>query len=267
MDEIGRLGRDNWGWQARIGMFIVGNEAVPEAEMWAMAPPHVSIHAARVTASSPWAPWDTGRTTVSLADDLTRGCRQFAAMRLSAVVVGHSSSSFVGGVGWDRAVVAQLAEILGPEIALSTNGLDCQAALRHLGVTAPFLVIPPWYNDASLAAALEYLKAHELAPAGYLRQDPGIGWRDLAPESLYGHGMGFAQDVESLYRQIRAACPSAADGVLIAGTGFRCVAILEALEQDLGRPVVSANQASLWQGLRRAGVGRPVTGFGRLLRG
>ena len=70
-----------------------------------------------------------------------------------------------------------------------------------------------------------------------------------------------------MYRQIRAACPSAADGVLIAGTGFRCVAILEALEQDLGRPVVSANQASLWQGLRRAGVGRPVTGFGRLLRG
>ena len=267
MDEMGRIGRDNWGWQARIGMFIVGNEAVPEAEMWAMAPPHVSIHAARVTASSPWAPWDTGRTTVSLAEDLVRGCRQFAAMRLSAVVVGHSSSSFVGGVGWDRAVVAQLAEILGPEIAVSTNGLDCQAALQHLAVTAPFLVIPPWYNDASLTAALEYLKAHDLAPSGYLRQDPGIGWRDLAPESLYGHGMGFVQDVESLYQQIRAACPPVADGVLIAGTGFRCVAILEALEQDLGRPVVSANQASLWRGLRRAGVHRPVAGFGRLLRG
>jgi len=23
--------RDNWGWQARIGMFIVGSEVVPEA--------------------------------------------------------------------------------------------------------------------------------------------------------------------------------------------------------------------------------------------
>ena len=23
--------RDHWGWRARIGMFIVGNEAVPEA--------------------------------------------------------------------------------------------------------------------------------------------------------------------------------------------------------------------------------------------
>ena len=42
------------------------------------------------------------------------------------------SSSFVGGVGWDRAVVAQLAEILVLKLLLSTNGLDCQAALRHL---------------------------------------------------------------------------------------------------------------------------------------
>ena len=30
--------RDNWGWQARIGMFIVGSEVVPEAEWWAMVP-------------------------------------------------------------------------------------------------------------------------------------------------------------------------------------------------------------------------------------
>ena len=49
--------------------------------------------------------------------------------------------------------------------------------------------------------------------------------------------MGFEQEVEPLYAQIRAACPADADGVLIAGTGFRCVAILEALEQDLKRPV------------------------------
>ena len=36
---------------------------------------------------------------------------------------------------------------------------------------------------------------------------------------------------EALYRQIRAACPAEADGILIAGTGFRCVAIVEALER------------------------------------
>jgi maleate cis-trans isomerase len=69
---------------------------------------------------------------------------------------------------------------------------------------------------------------------------------------------------EPLYQQVRAACPREADGVLIAGTGFRCVGILDALERDLQRPVVSANQASLWHCLRLAGVRTPVGGYGNL---
>src|SRR5262249_40977323 len=96
--------------------------------------------------------------------------------------------------------------------------------------------------------------------------DPGRKWRDLPPGDLVGQGLGFEQEVEALYRQIKAACPGDADGVLIAGTGFRCVAILEALEQDLQRPVVSANQASLWHCLRSSGVRTHVGGYGSLLR-
>ncbi len=79
-------------------------------------------------------------------------------------------------------------------------------------------------------------------------------------------GLGFEQEVEPLYAQIRAACPPGADGVLIGGTGFRCVAILKTLEQDLKRPVISANQARLWHCLRLSGVRTPVAGYGNLLR-
>jgi maleate isomerase len=126
--------KDNWGWQARIGMFIVGNEAVPEAEWWAMLPSNVSVHAARVTARAPWARWRDDRSGVELEEDLARGCRQFAAMRLSVVVVGHSSSSILGGEGWDEAVVTELSAILGAGTRVTTNGLDCVAALRASGV-------------------------------------------------------------------------------------------------------------------------------------
>ena len=257
--------RDNWGWRARIGMFIVGNEAVPEAEWWAMAPPDVSVHAARVTARAPWARWADDRSGVTLEDDLLRGCRQFAAMRLSAVVVGHSSSSILGGAGWDEAVVAALARELGDGVAVTTNGLDCAAALRASGVSRPFLVVPPWFNDDVAAAGVAYWRARGAEPAGWLRYDPGRNWRDVPPGAMYREGMGFAQEIEPLYQQVRAACPAAADGVLIAGTGFRCVGILEALEQDLGRPVVSANQASLWHCLRLSGVRTTVSGYGGLL--
>jgi len=259
-------GRDNWGWQARIGMFIVGNEAVPEAEWWAMAPPHVSVHAARVTAPTPWASWREDRSGVELADDVARGLRPFAAMRLSAVVVGHSSSSILGGKGWDEAVVQSLAAGLGAGVVATTNGLDSQAALRAAGVRRPFLVLPPWFNDATAAAGVRYYAEHGITPAGHLRYDPGRKWRDLPPGELYPQGMGFEQEVEPLYAQIRAACPADADGVFIAGTGFRCVAILEALEQDLKRPVLSANQVSLWHCLRLAGMNAAVPGYGSLLR-
>ena len=255
---------DNWGWRARVGMFIVGNEAVPEAEWWAMAPEGVSVHAARVTAPTPWASWNADRSAVTLAEDVVRGAKQFATMKLEAVVMGHSSSSILGGDGWDEAVVVALSALL-PGVAVSTNGIDCLAALRAMGVSRPLLVLPPWFGLPFLDQAAAYLAARGAAPARTIRYDPGPGWRDLPPGELYGHGMGFAQQIAPLYEQVRAACPDEADGVLLAGTGFRCVGILDALERDLLRPVVSANQASLWHCLRLSGVHAPVSGYGKLL--
>ncbi|MEZ5855328.1 MAG: hypothetical protein R3D67_11545 [Hyphomicrobiaceae bacterium] len=257
--------RDNWGWQARIGMFIVSSEAVPEAEWWAMAPPHVSIHAARITARAPWARWRADRSGVDLEDDLARGARQFADMRLSAVVVGHSSSSIIGGKGWDDATVTSLGAALGSETKVTTNGLDSLAAFKAVRVRRPFLVLPPWFGDATIAAALRYYRDHDVEPAAHLRYDPGRKWRDVEPADLYRLGMGFEQEVEPLYAQIRAACPPTADGIFIAGTGFRCVGILDALERDLARPVLSANQVSLWHCLRLSGVRATVAGYGSLL--
>jgi maleate isomerase len=256
---------DNWGRRGRIGMFIVGSEAVPEAEWWAMLPPEVSVHAARVSAPSPWARWDEGRTHTELEDDLARGARQFAAMRLSAVVIGHSSSSFVGGKGWDEAVVVSLSETLGTDVKITTNGLDTLAALRASEATKPFLVMPPWYNDATIDAGIRYYQDHGLEPVGHVRHDLGPKWRHLPPGELYRHGAGFEQEIDTLRAQIVATCPAEADAVLIAGTGFRCVAILDTLERELKRPVLSANQASLWNCLRLVGMRAAVSDYGNLL--
>ena len=257
--------QDNWGWRARIGLFIVGNEAVPEAEWWAMAPKGVSMHATRVTAPSPWATWRAGKTGVDLADDMMRGAKQFATMRLTAVVLAHTTSSVVGGKGWHEATVAAMSAVIGDGVFVTTNGHDTIEALKASGVKRPFLVMPPWFGDPAVKAALAYYTDHGFAPSGHLRYDPGRKWRELPPGELYANFMGFEQEIEPLYAQIRAACPADADGVLIGGTGFRCVGILDALERDLARPVISANQASLWHCLRLSGVKEPVTGYGHLL--
>jgi maleate isomerase len=257
---------DNWGSRARIGVFIVGNEAVPEAEWWAMTPPGVSIHAARVTAKAPWAAWRGDKSSVDPADDLLRGAKQFAAMRLSAVTLGHTSSSVIGGKGWDEAVIKSVAAVVGAGTTVTTNGLDTIAALKAAGVKRPFVVLPAWFGEDFVKTALGYYAAHGVAPAGGLRYDPGPKWRDLPPGELTGKGMHLEQEIEPLHAQIRAACPKDADGVLIGGTGFRCVGILDALEHDLRRPAISANQASLWHCLRLSGVKDAVSGYGSLFK-
>ena len=56
-----------------------------------------------------------------------------------------------------------------------------------------------------------------------------------------------------LHAWVTANAPVEADVVVIGGNGFCSVGVIEALEQDLGRPVVTANQALLWACLTRIG--------------
>lgn len=259
------MANDNWGGAARFGLFVVGSEVVPEAEWWAMAPRGVSVHAARVTASAPWARWQPDGKSVALEPDLERGAAQFAGMRLAVAVLAHTSSSLIGGPGWDAAVTAQLKTRVGNATEVTTNGADCIAALRTCGVQRPFLVAPPWFRDDAVAAGASYFERHGFAVAKAFRHVPEPKWANERPEDLYTKFMHIEQNVDLLQQQIIGACPPSADGVMIAGTGFRCVGIIDALEAALDRPVVTANQASLWRCLTLAGVRDRVPGYGRLL--
>ncbi|WP_434360745.1 aspartate/glutamate racemase family protein [Parasalinivibrio latis] len=57
-----------------------------------------------------------------------------------------------------------------------------------------------------------------------------------------------------------------ADALFISCTNLRVMGLIEELEQDLGIPVVTSNQAMLWHALRLAGDCRPIYRLGRLFR-
>ncbi|MFZ8949794.1 MAG: maleate cis-trans isomerase family protein [Alphaproteobacteria bacterium] len=257
---------DNWGCKARIGIFIVSSEAVPEAEWNAMMPKGVSVHAARVSAPTPWANWKPGRDGVALSQDLARGAEHFAGMRLSAITTAHTSSSVVGGDRWDAAIISELQSFVANDVIVSTNGRDIMSALQYLAATHPFLVVPPWFGDSTVGALQSYLNSMGVEPSGWLRHDPGPEWNDVPTAEMYPSGLGFAQDVGALYQQIVKADLGHADAILICGTGFRSVSIIEDLEEKRGLPVVTANQASFWNCLRLSGVNDKILGYGRLLR-
>jgi maleate isomerase len=60
--------------------------------------------------------------------------------------------------------------------------------------------------------------------------------------------------------------PSNLEGVFIAGNGFRAIGVIAALEEDLGRPVLTANQVAFWYALRLAGVGAEVDEYGQVFK-
>jgi len=126
--------------------------------------------------------------------------------------------------------------------------------------------LPPWFDQAFAERAVAYLNAGGFEVSGHLIHAPDEKWRGVGPQDLYRKFMHLEQRVDTLSRQIVAGCPPAADAVFIAGTGFRCVAILDSLERVLNRPVVASNQASLWNCLRLAGCQPSISGYGQLLK-
>jgi maleate isomerase len=55
-----------------------------------------------------------------------------------------------------------------------------------------------------------------------------------------------------------------ADAIFISCGGLRSLEIVEALENEVGKPVVVSNQAMFWNALRMAGIDDKIEGYGRL---
>jgi maleate isomerase len=69
----------------------------------------------------------------------------------------------------------------------------------------------------------------------------------------------------ALHGWVVANVPDTANAIVIGGNGLRAVGAIAALERDLERPVVTANQALFWDALRAAGAtSAPVQCYGRL---
>lgn len=56
-----------------------------------------------------------------------------------------------------------------------------------------------------------------------------------------------------------------ADAMFISCGALRSIDVIDQLEQRLGKPVITSNQAMAWDVLRLAGVTQQITGYGRLL--
>jgi maleate isomerase len=253
-----RWKRDGWEATVRIGVLTPHADVGPESELQAMAPSGVAIHATRVPfgAMAAGGPMDS---TIPLAPvrafaeppHVDNAAELLAAAPLDAIAYGFTSSAYVIGVEGETEMIARLER--------RTRGISVVAAcgaavegLRILGARRIALVDPPWFDTELNRLGKRYYES--------------VGFEVVYSEPCSLPSEQAKITPRELHAWVGEHVPTNdADAVVIGGNGFRAVGAIAALEEDLGRPVVTANQALLWAALRVAGADPgSVSDYGRL---
>lgn len=170
--------------------------------------------------------------------------------RVDAVVWACTSGSFV--FGWDGA--HEQAEAVGRRLGVpaSSTSLAFARALRSLGLNT--VALAATYPDDVTTAFVDFLAA---------------GGTDVVRRS--SQGIVTAAEVGTLEREAVLEIATEHDhpdaqAVLMPDTALHTVAWLDELEDALGKPVLTANQVTAWEGLRIAGWSQTRRGLGALFR-
>ncbi|MCY3894999.1 MAG: hypothetical protein OXG17_00855 [Chloroflexi bacterium] len=177
-----------------------------------------------------------------------RAAGRLAERGAQVVAYGCTSGSYVLGPEGDAAIIAAMQAASG--LPATTTSSAVVAALRVLGVQS-VAVLSPHIDDLN-----DRLRAY-LEAAGFM------------VASMVG--LNLRCDIEAVEpaetRQIveSQVDRSEADAVFISCTGMRTAEVIAAMEASLGRPVVTANQATLWRVRQLAGISSATPDRGRLL--
>ena len=177
-----------------------------------------------------------------------RAAERLAERGARAVAYGCTSGSYVLGPDGDAAIIEQIKAASG--LPATTTSAAVVQALQTLGAESVAVLSP--HIDALNERLRAYLEASGFRVAAMV-------------------GLNLSCDIEAVEpaetREIVASQVDRpdADAVFISCTGMRTAEVISEMETSLGKPVVTANQATLWRVGQLAGVGMNRPERGRLL--
>jgi maleate cis-trans isomerase len=236
-----------YGWRAKIGRISPSPETAG-AEEWRRSLPdgvclvetRTLIHDVTVEALS------------ETAEQVERAALELASAEVDVILQAGTAIAFYRGFGHDQELTKRIHAATG--IKATTSLTAVIEALRALKIQR-------------LAVATSYLADIDARLVEVLQKS---GFKVAAIQ-----GMGLRKSIdmgkvfpEQTYRLARSVVQSAhdADGILISCGNLRTFEAIEPLEADTGLPVVTSNQAGLWQVLRMIGINDRLPALGRLLK-
>ncbi|MFQ6023676.1 MAG: hypothetical protein ACE5NW_13235, partial [Acidiferrobacterales bacterium] len=165
-------------------------------------------------------------------------------------VMAYSCTSGTVAIGFEE--IVRHIHVVRPGIPCTTPITAALAGFEKLGIHRIVLLTP--YIDDVNQPVRHYLEDHGISVLSMssFNMQSDIDMARLPPTAIQAAALQIDR--------------RDADAVFISCTAVRAAEIIEALEQTLGKPVLSSNQVLFWEALRLAGYTDPVPGFGRLLR-
>jgi maleate isomerase len=234
----------NYGSRLRIGMMMPCRNTVAEPDARALLPEGVSLHCTRLRLLG-----TSHEELLAMTRDVEKAAELLAAAKMNLLAFHCTAASTLDAdLGAD--VVARIERSTGIKATVTSEAL--LAALSALGAKRIVMVSPykQHINDSEVAFFAQH-GIEVLAEKGLALPDAET-MSAVTPEEWHDHTMALARP--------------GADAYFLSCTNIRAVPAIERLEQTLGAPVISSNQAMFWHCLRKAGLDDVIPGYGRLLR-
>lgn len=208
-----------------------------DRELWRWVPDEVSLHLTR----TPFVPVEVSldmARIVSEHETLREVVRALHAVQPESLAYACTSGSFVGGLAGERAMTAAMSQASGVALPAVTTSGALLAALAEIGARRVAVVTP--YTRSVTDSLEAFLREAGIAVTGraYLgltRRIWQVPYRDVVDMA-------------------RSAVVGAADALFISCTNLPTYDVIPQLEAELRLPVLSANQVTMWEALRRIGA-------------
>ena len=230
----------------RIGLVLLATDHTTERDVARICrPDEAGVYANRIAYENPTTPENLHRMLPRLSAGVAL---ILPGESLDALYYSCTAASVVIG----DAAVGAAVHAAKPDVPVITPSGAARTAFRSLGVRR-ISVLTPYLPETSAPIAT-YFQKHGLEIA-----------------NLVCFGLGDDREMARVNPEtiLTAACEtmaSDAEALFISCTALRASEVAGEIEQRIGKPVVTSNQAGIWLTLRRAGIERPLEGHGRLLQ-
>lgn len=235
------------GWRANIGLLQTSHNPVIAPEWYNKLPDEIAVHTSRF------------KLTAGTIEDIDRAMQNYlpsAELLVDAdvdvITFGATTLSLYQGKGYALEVEEEISERTGlPAVATAAS---VRRAFDAMGIESVVVATP--YIDELDQAVVDFYEGHgieiiDLTDNLYISDDPNQ-MVDLHPASPY--------------QQVRDLDYGDADGIFISCTNYRTFDIIDELERDTGKPVITSNQATLWDALNTISVDYSPDDLGTLFR-